>query len=110
MTTIKLVKRDGHIFEVEAKGHTGYAEQGQDIVCAAVSALVQGALLGLIEVARADVKKTIKEGYLRFIVRDTDGAARQSADVILETMRLAVKDIKAAYPSHIKMEETENVY
>jgi uncharacterized protein YsxB (DUF464 family) len=29
------------------KGHAGYAEYGQDIVCASVSAIIQTALLGL---------------------------------------------------------------
>jgi uncharacterized protein YsxB (DUF464 family) len=37
---------------IDVKGHAGYAPHGQDIVCAAVSAILQTAVLGLESVAR----------------------------------------------------------
>ena len=40
MITIKVRKKDGSYEEFISKGHAGYAEAGQDIVCAAVSALI----------------------------------------------------------------------
>ena len=40
MITIKVRKKNGSYEEFISKGHAGYAEAGQDIVCAAVSALV----------------------------------------------------------------------
>ncbi|MFA5450166.1 MAG: ribosomal-processing cysteine protease Prp [Clostridia bacterium] len=110
MTRVKLFFADGHIVAVESKGHTGYAESGKDIVCAAVSAIVQTALLGLVQVAKAEVKKTTREGYLKFAVVTNNDDERKAADVILATMRLAVKDLQSGYPSHIKLEEIENVY
>ena len=36
-------------------GHSGYAEEGQDIVCAAVSALTQAACIGLVQIAELHV-------------------------------------------------------
>lgn len=110
MTTVRLFRIDGHICQVEAKGHTGYAVRGTDIVCAAVSSVVQGALLGLKEVAKVRLDSSTGDGYLRFAVIGSDLNTRHAADIILETMRVAVKDIAAAYPSHIKLEETDNVY
>ncbi len=47
---------------IEANGHEGHVEQG--VVCAAVSAIIQTALLGLAEVARQNpdlVSITIEE-------------------------------------------------
>jgi uncharacterized protein YsxB (DUF464 family) len=41
---------DGQM-KIEAAGHANYAEHGKDIVCAAVSAIMQTALLGLQAVA-----------------------------------------------------------
>ena len=40
MITITVKKRNGNYLEFVSKGHAGYAEEGQDIVCAAVSVLV----------------------------------------------------------------------
>lgn len=36
---------------IDVKGHSGYAPHGQDIVCAAVSAILQTAVLGLESIA-----------------------------------------------------------
>ena len=38
MTRITLFRRDGRIVRIEAEGHSGYADEGSDIVCAAVTA------------------------------------------------------------------------
>ena len=40
MITITVRKKNGSYEEFISKGHAGYAEAGQDIVCAAVSALI----------------------------------------------------------------------
>ena len=49
MTTITVFYRGERIAGFRAKGHSGYAESGSDIVCAAVSAITQTACLGLME-------------------------------------------------------------
>ena len=41
MTRITLFRSRSHAIGFEAEGHTGYAEEGSDIVCAAVSSAVQ---------------------------------------------------------------------
>ena len=40
MICITVTESDGEYISVESNGHAGYAEEGQDIICAAVSALV----------------------------------------------------------------------
>ena len=41
-----------NLIGIESKGHSGYSERGSDIVCAAVSVLMQALLLGLSEIAK----------------------------------------------------------
>ena len=41
MTTVKFALKDDRICGFSVSGHSGYAEEGSDIVCAAVSACVQ---------------------------------------------------------------------
>ncbi len=56
MTGIKIFYRNNLITGIEAKNHSGYASAGNDIICAAVSALMQALLFGLNEVAGIDIK------------------------------------------------------
>ncbi len=39
MITASFISRNGHLCEFCISGHAGYAEQGSDIVCAAVSSM-----------------------------------------------------------------------
>ena len=50
MTRVEFFDQDGRITGFSCSGHSGYAEEGSDIVCAAISALTQGAVIGLKEV------------------------------------------------------------
>ena len=53
MIRIKMEKdRQGRLCGFIVEGHADYAEEGSDIVCAAVSALTQTALLGIMPVKR----------------------------------------------------------
>lgn len=44
MIQAKVVRKNGHYKKFMIDGHAGYAEAGEDIVCAAVSALVINAI------------------------------------------------------------------
>ena len=43
MTVIRIGKKNGKIVSVECDGHTGYGVEGEDVVCAALSSIVQTA-------------------------------------------------------------------
>ena len=89
MTIVKVKKNSGHIVSVEALGHTGFGIEGEDIVCAALSSVVQTALLGIISVVGLNIKfdRNDEEGFLKFDLPDSiDKRERHDADVILETM------------------------
>lgn len=101
MTTIRIFRTEGHITAVTVEGHTGYAEEGSDIVCAAVSALTQGALLGIREVAGIRAESRVSDGRLTFILKEHN----EKSDAILETMRLALLDVTKGYPRYIRMED-----
>ena len=106
MTKIKVFRKDGHIMGLEVKGHTGLSEEGTDVLCSAVSALTQGALLGLKEVARVKTEFSTGDGYLKFNIFEHT----EKTDAILETMYVSLKDIQTGYKRHIKMEDCKYVY
>lgn len=107
MTSIKVVKQNNSIAEVICDGHTGYGVEGEDIVCAALSSIVQTALLGLLQVAMVNVNYEIREidGYLRITIPDDiDKESRKNCDIILNTMLLGVSDLYQGFSDFIELE------
>ncbi len=107
MTTVKFGKSDNRIVSVECDGHTGYGVEGEDIVCAALSSIVQTAVLGLMRVAGINVEYTVREeeGYLKMVLpaKLSDRQAHD-ADVILSTLFLGVSDLYEGFSDFINLE------
>lgn len=107
MTDITVYRKDKSIVEVSASGHTGYGEQGEDIVCAGVSTLIQSALLGLLQVVGINVKYTVDEeqGSLRFTLpNNLTREERHDADIVLNTMLAGLTDFYREYSDYINLE------
>lgn len=91
----------GRLSSFCAKGHAGWDDDGRDVVCAAVSALLQSAWYGLTEVAHVEVTGTKAKGTLELSwpesARD-DAAAR----AIVETAARSIERIAEQYPKHVR--------
>lgn len=107
MITVTAARKDGRITEVEIKGHARYARHGKDIVCAAVSATAQAALMGLMKYSSEAVAYTVGEdGYMRFAVpKGADETEQAVLAAIAETMLIGLKDIESGYGAFVKLEE-----
>jgi uncharacterized protein len=103
------VRRDarGRLSSLYVRGHADFADAGQDIVCAAVSAIVQAAWLGLEQVARVAPTGTSGDGTLS--LRWPSGARGGAAlEAIVATAELAVEQLAKQYPDHVNLaRETE---
>lgn len=91
-----------------AAGHAGYAEKGDDIVCAAVSALTQTAVNALEE--HAAVKPVVevdkKSGRLRCeLPAVLDPKQAERAQIILESMVTGLRGIAREYGDYIQLKE-----
>lgn len=107
MTHITIFKKDGKINAVECDGHTNYGEKGEDIVCAALSSVVQTALLGILVVAGVSAKTTRRddEGYLKFsLPQDITEAESEKCETILQTMLCGVSDLNVGFSDFIELE------
>lgn len=80
-------------------GHAGYDQRGDDIVCAAVSALTQTAILGLNEYLAGKLKWEIDgDGMLEcWLADDLVPEEQEKAQVILHTMELGLCNIRQSY-------------
>lgn len=107
MTNVVVVKHNNSIVSVECDGHTGYGVEGEDVVCAALSSIVQTALLGLLQVlgVRVDYKTDEKRGYLKMTLpEDMDRKMRRECDIVLDTMLLGVADLNQGYSDFVNLE------
>ena len=106
MTDVKIAKKDGSIVSIVCDGHTGYGIEGEDIVCSALSSVVQTALLGLLTVAKVNVKYKVDEaqGYLEIsLPQDLSMEERHDCDVILNTMLCGVSDLREGFSDFINL-------
>jgi uncharacterized protein len=100
---------EGKVVSLEAKGHVGFAPRGNDVVCAAASAVLLTAVLGVTEILGITSGLEQGDGYLYFSVpssvsEDTD----EKIQVLLETALLGLRMIKDQYPEGLEI-ETEKI-
>lgn len=108
MTTIIVKRQQNSIIQVECYGHSDYADEGEDIVCASISSITQTALLGLKVVANVEVESLRDDdiGYLKFKLSDNLGKVkRHECDMILDTMYAGLKDIESGFSKYVKVED-----
>lgn len=111
MTTIKVRKNKGKFVSVEVSGHSDYSYAGNDIVCSAVSSVIQTAGLGLTQLVSKSIVVEIneKKPSYRILIKDNLSESEYSkADLILSTAILGLNDIALEYPKNLKMEVTNN--
>jgi uncharacterized protein len=92
----------GRFAALSASGHADFAEYGGDIVCAAVSAVLQAARLGLSQFARSSLRVRQKPGELELSWPEEE-RDRESVVAIVAAAELAVEEIARRYPSHVRL-------
>ena len=107
MTNVKFSRKNGKFVGVECSGHSDYAEYGSDVVCAALSSVVQTAVLGLMQVVGINVGYEIDEekGYLKATLPlGLNDQQAHDADVILKTAYLGASDLYEQFSDYINVE------
>lgn len=102
MTRIRLtLTPDGKtVCGFEVKGHTGFAPEGEDIVCAAVSFLATTCANALESVAGLTPQVTQADGLLTVTVEPK--ALNPAARTIFQVFSQGMDDLSQAYPDHVR--------
>ena len=94
MTKIVFFRSGGSFYGFEEHGHSGYADAGEDVLCAAISAMTM-LIINTVEVAYAsDVEYTIDEGATNIRVRSKAALPEFEDD---ERKRYAVSGLFLSY-------------
>ena len=106
-TTVTFWKRsDGALIGYSALGHSGYAEAGSDIVCAAISALTQSTLNGLKNVLKAPVMFDQDDDGAFIEARLTPEATEEQirqAQLLLVTLKEGLEAIQRECPRNLRI-------
>jgi len=88
-------------------GHSGYAEAGQDIVCAAVSAVVTMAEATINDVCGAKAKVRVREQENARITLTLPASCdeEESVQAVLAGMMLTLCSMRDDYPDNIEVLE-----
>lgn len=107
MTNILFQKRDDKFIAFKIEGHSGYADKGEDIVCAAISALSQSVVIGLEEVLYIKSDYGIKDGFLHMSLKDNSIQDIEKSQVLLKTFFKSLKSISISYVKYITIQIEE---
>ena len=87
-------------------GHSGYAEKGEDIVCAAITALVTMAEATINDVCGAKAKVRVKDADARIsLTLPTSCDEEESVQAVLAGMMLYLCTLRDEYPDYIEVLE-----
>lgn len=94
-------------YEVKAEGHAGAGEYGQDIVCAAVSVLLQTLANEVTEAARAGLLAVGAvahgDGWMKVEMTPTD-QTQDMADAWVELVQDGIDALAESYPENVELE------
>ena len=106
MTRCEFFVEDGRITGFSVSGHSGYAEAGQDIVCAAISAVVTMAEATINDVCGAKAKVRVKEEQARItLTLPTSCDEEEAVQAVLSGMMLTLISMREDYPDYIEVLE-----
>ena len=84
----------------KVSGHSGFAESGEDIVCAAVSSAVQLTVNGITEVVRTPCVLDVEENSVELVLPQS---SRPADWHFVSALRLHLKNLSEAYPGTIDL-------
>ena len=106
MTKCEFFTQDDRITGFSVSGHSGYAENGADIVCAAISAVVTMAEATINDVCGAKAKVRVKEEDARVtLTLPASCDEEESVQAVLAGMLITLCSLRDDYPDYIEVLE-----
>ncbi|UWP59618.1 ribosomal-processing cysteine protease Prp [Ruminococcus gauvreauii] len=94
MIEITIFVNNNRCIGIESKGHAGYGAHGNDIVCAAVSALTINTLNSIETFTEDDFEGGQDDGYLEFHLTQP---VSDRAQLLLDSLVLGLREIRKNY-------------
>ena len=106
MTRCEFFTENERITGFSVSGHSGYAEAGSDIVCAAISAAVAMAECTINDVCGAKAKVRVKDEDARItLTLPTSCDEEETVQAVLAGMLVTLCNLRDDYPDYIEVME-----
>ena len=106
MTRCEFFTENDRITGFSVSGHSGYAEAGSDVVCAAISAVVTMAEATINDVCGAKAKVRVKDADARVsLTLPASCDEEESVQAVLAGMLLTLCSLRDDYPDYIEVLE-----
>ncbi len=94
MITVTVEKKNRAYISFTSKGHAGYARHGQDIVCAAVSALIINTVNSIERFTEDEIQLSEEDGFVSF--RFIKPVTKQG-ELLMDSLLLGLTEIEKSY-------------
>ena len=110
MTTITFRSEGNRIIGFDSQGHSGYAEEGADIVCAAISSTISLVVATINDVLGLAASVKVRESDASISLRLPGGlgqTAESTCQALLTGLMLYFTELHDEYPDNIEVLEEE---
>ena len=104
MTTVTFNCSGNLICGFTVSGHSGYAEEGSDIVCSAVSSAVIMTANTITEIQHINADVTENDGFLKLSLSTEEA---KNCEIILNGLKLHLTALSEQYKKYIKVKISE---
>ena len=106
MTRCEFFTEGDRITGFSISGHSGYAEAGSDVVCAAISAVVTMAEATINDVCGAKAKVRVKDEQARItLTLPVSCDEEETVQAVLAGMMITLAGMRDDYPDYIEVLE-----
>ena len=106
MTTIRFSRSHGRISGFSCVGHSGYAEAGSDIVCAAVTSALRLAECTVNDVLKAGAEVSVDPDHAAISLALPPSCPRQAeCESVLSGLFLYMRELSKENPNHLTVLE-----
>ncbi|WP_338971778.1 ribosomal-processing cysteine protease Prp [Spiroplasma endosymbiont of Panorpa germanica] len=100
-----LIKKNNQNYEnISIKGHAQADQFGKDLVCAGVSAIINGSLNGLDQLFQSETNLEVLDNE---VIIKINNLSNKDIQLICEFMILQLKTIEFQYPKNITLKEVD---
>ena len=118
MTTVVFFRNDGIFYGFRVTGHTGYGEEGDDVLCAALSAMTMLLINSINVVFAGELDYTVDEGATEIMVQsksalpefEEDERKRYAISGVFMSYYIQLNDLMEEYNMYLQVEVIDREY
>ena len=99
MVKIEFCSSKGKLTGFEISGHSGYADEGSDIICASISSCAYMVVNTITDIVHLDANVLVNDGYMKVMLDSNDAAKVQD---LLRGFELHAKELAKDYRNFIR--------